>query len=153
LAIKKISALLINLSKDKEFLSQVSSDDRSYNHEMVVKTIALLKPKYEDISKRLNSLLSKLEEIAGQKATLEELLNPIPDEFLDPILSNLMRDPVKLPTSNITVDRSTISRILLTDNIDPFNRAPLTIEDLIPDVELKQKIDSWIETKLKELKR
>lgn len=35
------------------------------------------------------------------------------DEFLDPIMSTLMVDPVLLPSSRVTVDRSTIARHLL----------------------------------------
>lgn len=35
------------------------------------------------------------------------------DEFLDPIMSTLMSDPVLLPSSRVTVDRSTIARHLL----------------------------------------
>lgn len=35
------------------------------------------------------------------------------DEFLDPIMSTLMSDPVVLPSSRVTVDRSTIARHLL----------------------------------------
>jgi len=152
--LKKIIMLFINLSMDKDFLSEVSSDERSYNQEMLFKATTLMRNNnFEDIAKRFSNIVSQLDVIAGQKATLETLLSPIPDDFLDPILATLMRDPVKLPTSNITVDRGTITRILLTDPIDPFNRAPLTVEDLVPDTELKQKIDDWIESKLKDRKQ
>lgn len=41
-----------------------------------------------------------------QKENDEALVNP-PDEFLDPILSILMRDPVILPSSRVTVDKTT----------------------------------------------
>jgi hypothetical protein len=40
------------------------------------------------------------------KENEEALVDP-PDEFLDPILSTLMRDPVILPSSKISVDRPT----------------------------------------------
>ena len=43
-----------------------------------------------------------------------------------------MRDPVTLPKSRTVIDRSTIKSHLLSDSKDPFNRAPLTIEDVIP---------------------
>lgn len=58
-----------------------------------------------------------------------------------------MTDPVKLPTSGNTVDRTTIKRILLNDEHDPFNRAPLTFEQVEDDVEMKQRIQRWIEQK------
>lgn len=41
-----------------------------------------------------------------------------------------MRDPVKLPSSGVVVDRSTIRRHLLSDPSDPFNRAPLSESQL-----------------------
>lgn len=46
----------------------------------------------------------KIEE--RQKENDEALINP-PDEFLDPILSILMRDPVILPSSRVIVDKTT----------------------------------------------
>ena len=43
----------------------------------------------------------------------------------------LMEDPVILPTSKTSIDRSTIRSHLLSDPNDPFNRAPLKIEDVV----------------------
>lgn len=86
-----------------------------------------------------------------QKENDEALANP-PDEFLDPILSILMRDPVMLPSSKVVVDRSTISRHLLSEQFDPFCRMPLTMDQVIPNVELKSKIDAWIKERLDSFK-
>ena len=47
-------------------------------------------------------------------------------------MCTLMRDPVILPSSRAVVDRSTIKSHLLSDAKDPFNRVPLTIEDVTP---------------------
>lgn len=44
----------------------------------------------------------------------------------------VMRDPVRLPSSRAIMDRSTIKSHLLSETRDPFNRAPLTIEEVIP---------------------
>jgi len=44
----------------------------------------------------------------------------------------LMEDPVILPNSRMSIDRSTIRSHLLSDPHDPFNRVPLTMEDVIP---------------------
>ena len=49
---------------------------------------------------------------------------------IDPLMYTLMQDPVVLPTSRTTIDRSTIRSHLLSDPNDPFNRAPLKIEDV-----------------------
>ena len=58
-------------------------------------------------------------------------------------MATLMENPVILPTSHNTVDRSTIRQHLLSDPNDPFNRAPLKIEELIPDTELLEKINAF----------
>lgn len=47
----------------------------------------------------------------------------------------VMRDPVCLPSSKTILDRATIKSHLLSDSKDPFNRAPLTIEEVIPGKE------------------
>ena len=67
----------------------------------------------------------------------------VPDDFLDPLLQTVMRDPVTLPDSRITIDRSTIERHLLGSKTDPFNRSPLTVEALQPNDELRARIQEW----------
>ena len=84
-----------------------------------------------------------------EKMQEEEVPDDIPDEFLDPIQYTLMRDPVTLPSSKVTVDRATIQRHLLSDQTDPFNRSKLEEADLIPDLELKEKIEEWLASKKK----
>lgn len=51
-----------------------------------------------------------------------------------------MKDPVLLPTSGTVMERLTIKKHLLNDKTDPFNRAPLSEDDLVPQPELKEKI-------------
>jgi ubiquitin conjugation factor E4 B len=50
------------------------------------------------------------------------------------LMYTIMDDPVILPTSKISIDRSTIKSHLLSDPTDPFNRSPLKIEDVIPGI-------------------
>jgi len=50
----------------------------------------------------------------------------------DPLMYTLMEDPVILPSSRMSIDRATIRSHLLSDPNDPFNRVPLTMEDVIP---------------------
>lgn len=71
-------------------------------------------------------------------------MGEVPDDFLDPIQCTLMTDPVILPTSGQTLDRATITRHLLSDPKDPFNREPLTVDMLLPNVSLKERIDEWL---------
>ena len=43
------------------------------------------------------------------------------------------------------IDRVTIERSLLDNEINPFSREPMTVEDLVPDDELRQRIHKWKE--------
>ena len=54
-----------------------------------------------------------LQAIGRAQQEEEELLADAPDEFLDPIMGTLMKDPVLLPTSGNIVDRAIISRHIL----------------------------------------
>ena len=86
----------------------------------------------------------KVQRLDRQQRIDDEVLADAPEEFMDPIMSTLMIDPVILPSSKITVDRSTIARHLLSDQSDPFNRSPLTMDQVKRNTELKDKIDNWI---------
>ncbi|PNH06613.1 Acetyl-coenzyme A carboxylase carboxyl transferase subunit alpha, chloroplastic, partial [Tetrabaena socialis] len=70
----------------------------------------------------------------------------VPEDFLDPITSAIMADPVVLPDSQVSVDRATIERHFLTSLSDPFSRTPLTREALKPNVQLRDKIQEWLAT-------
>lgn len=52
----------------------------------------------------LNSCSAVLEARASYEVS-EASLGEVPDEFLDPVLCHLMRDPVLLPTSGTVMDR------------------------------------------------
>lgn len=84
---------------------------------------------------------------ADEAIMQEEDLGEVPDEFLCPITAEIMRNPVRLPTSGQICERGVISRILLSDQTDPFNRAPLTIEEVEELPELKAKIEEFIRSK------
>ncbi len=94
------------------------------------------------------SFVQAVEERIAAEAHAEEELGDVPDDFLDPVLYTLMEDPVILPTSNVTVDRTMIKTHLLSDPHDPFNRQPLSIADVVPNVELKERIDAWRRSRL-----
>jgi ubiquitin conjugation factor E4 B len=95
------------------------------------------------------SLPGLVETASLRVAEDEALFAEAPDEFLDEILSTFMKDPVILPSGHY-VDRSTITQHLLNDSIDPFNREAMTIDDVKPATELKARMNSWIEEKIRE---
>ena len=59
-----------------------------------------------------------------------------------------MRDPVRIPTSDLIVERKAIKQhLILNGNFDPYNRQELTEQDLEELPELKSKINLWIKEK------
>jgi ubiquitin conjugation factor E4 A len=51
--------------------------------------------------------------VRERQAAEEELYSDAPEEFLDPIMGTLMKDPVILPSSKNVVDRAVIARHIL----------------------------------------
>lgn len=66
-----------------------------------------------------------------------------PEEFLDPFLGSLMKDPVLLKTSNRVCDRSVALQCILRGGRDPFNNRKLSQAMLEPLPELANRIREW----------
>lgn len=92
----------------------------------------------------MRELSQECDHIQAESSAAEISIDDVPEDFVDSIMQTLMTDPVILPSSNKTVDRSTIARHLLSDQTDPFTRAPLSMSQVTPDVELKAKIDAFV---------
>lgn len=149
--LEKICQIYINLGrtgnnkKYKVFCSAVSSDGRSYSESLLPKaTDILYRTGMSQLATEFEELSMNVERIAVQNKLDEIPIEDIPDTFLDPIMSTLMTDPVMLPSSKIILDRSTIARHLLSDQTDPFNRSPLSMEEVLPQTDLKNQIETFI---------
>lgn len=142
-----------------------------YNYEILVRIGGV------GILGDLDQFAKNVEAAASHKKEEDEILIDAPDEFLDPIMSTLMTDPVILPSSKITIDRQTIARLeffclfkaflykiciiillilfrhLLSDQTDPFNRSPLTMDMVKSNIELQHRVQEWIQQKKQEKMR
>ena len=127
ITIKSILLNLIYIRKNESIVSLLLSKNDSYIKNSV---------------KRINNILSKKEKIKTLEYSYLNFLNDkinetldhnkdieIPDDLCDPIMDTLIENPVMLP-NNIIIDYGTISRHLLTNESNPFNREPLTLEIL-----------------------
>ena len=147
--LREVCESLLHVCPSKEFQDAAVNDAFFKNAAPLTKAIKvvtkhnLMTP--SDVAK-LIEFKDKLILLAVDAADLDELLNDAPSEFLDPLLDELMHDPVELPSGNI-LDRSTIIQQLLNDPIDPFNRAPMTMSDVKPCTELQGRIQHWIASK------
>ncbi|MQL85684.1 hypothetical protein Taro_018199 [Colocasia esculenta] len=132
--------------KEGNFPAAISKDGRSYNEQLFSAAADVLRKIGVDgrVVAEFIELGAKAKAAASEALDAEETLGEIPDEFLDPIQYTLMKDPVILPSSRISIDRAVIQRHLLSDNTDPFNRSPLTQDMLIPNTELKARITEFV---------
>ncbi|AET41351.1 ubiquitin-ubiquitin ligase UFD2 Ecym_8055 [Eremothecium cymbalariae DBVPG len=150
--LKTLSEVYINLSGEDEFISAVARDGRSFNKELFDRLVHILGHKTglatQEQCEKLLEFASKTHQrmLAAEEEDLD--MGDVPEEFLDPLMYTIMKDPVILPTSKVTIDRSTIKAHLLSDSTDPFNRTPLKLEDVIPDDSLRLRIEEFKRTKI-----
>ena len=139
------------------FIEGVIKDERSYKFSnfdraknLVAnnKNITISEPDFNNYIKFVDNLRREEKIIKN-----EENYDDAPQEFLDGLTFLIMTDPVKLPKSQVILDRKTIETHLLSDQTDPFNREPLTKEMLIPCPTLKAKIEEYIQNKKNEKRR
>ncbi len=149
--LSSIISIYICFKEYKEFLEFVVKDERSYNIENFERVVVLKEngkitldyDKFDDYKSFLQMLKDLEIEIKAKHISYDDA----PDEYLDPITTVLMEDPVMLPASNMILDRATIATHLLSDPTDPFNRSMLTIEEVISCPELKSKILEYRKSK------
>ena len=144
--------IYLTLGGEEEFVRSVAGDERSFSPQLFESCVGIMKRtgmtpeainSFTCLSGKILAALGK----DSQDRTNEEITadsGNIPDEYLDPILFNLMVDPVLLPTSQMIVDRATIQAHLLNDQHDPFNRQPLNIDQVQAVPELKAEIEAFL---------
>lgn len=144
--LSEIVDVYLNLQEKENFRLAIARDGRSYKPDNFNKATSIMRRfalKSDEEIGRWERLAAQVQEAKEADEQEEADLGEIPDEFLDPLIFDIMKDPVILPQSKMTIDRAVIQSHLLSDPHDPFNRAPLKIEDVIPNTELKQKIESF----------
>ncbi|GKZ85214.1 hypothetical protein AnigIFM56816_010980 [Aspergillus niger] len=154
--LSEIVDVYLNLMGKENFIIAVARDGRSYKPANFEKAADILRKwslKSPEEFRRWEQLQKKVKAAKEADDQAEEDLGEVPDDFLDPLMYTLMEDPVILPGSRVSIDRATIRSHLLSDPHDPFNRAPLKMEDVIPDTELKAKIESFKSERLAERRR
>lgn len=128
-----------------EFHQAIANDERSYRKELFDAAISRLKKAVilnEVEIERFRGIGEEVEKLVKLKNLDDQDFEDAPDEFKDPLMDTLMKDPVTLP-SGVVMERSIIERHLLNSSTDPFSRLPLTADELLPNIDLKQRIQAW----------
>ena len=144
--------IYLSFSGNESFIRSVAGDERSFSPQLFENCVGIMKRTgmSSDFIESFTKLSEKIMILSGESGAKESQTEidteNIPEEYLDPILFNLMVDPVRLPASHMVVDRATIQAHLLNDPHDPFNRQPLRIEQVEPMTELKKEIEEFIKS-------
>ncbi|CCC70440.1 hypothetical protein NCAS_0E03700 [Naumovozyma castellii] len=154
--LKAVCTVYINLADQDDFVAAVARDTRSFKEELFKKAVFILGRRTGLVSDQFCARLLNFGKAAQTQKEQEEQedieLGDVPDEFLDPLMYTIMVDPVTLPTSHVNIDRSTIKAHLLSDSTDPFNRSPLKLDEVIPNDDLREKIQAFIKEKRQKTK-
>lgn len=149
LLLRTLCAIYVNLGARPEFLAAIARDERSYRQEVFVTVCQILRHRIAGVAESEAAAFEAF--VARLEASARELVedepwsdSEVPDEFQDPIMSTLMRDPVTWEGSHVTCDRAVITRQLLNEPIDPYTRRPLTAAQLVSVPDLKRRIDDWV---------
>ena len=152
--LNSIITIYLSFKDYKEFLEFLVLDERSFKIENFERVIVLKEdgkfPLEYNCFLDFKSLVENLRLIDSDIKSKQINYDDAPEEYLDQITTVLMEDPVRLPSSNMILDRTTIETHLLSDPTDPFNRTKLSKEELISCPELKQKVLDYKQSKLNE---
>ncbi|SGY17721.1 BQ5605_C015g07870 [Microbotryum silenes-dioicae] len=149
-----VLAIFLELGPRSEFQYAVAKDGRSYSKDLFDRATRIARKTAIKTDVELREIVQLVEKVEVIKAAEEEddAMGEIPDDFLDPLTYEIMRDPVRLPSSKTVVDRSTIKQHYLSDATDPFNRVPLKWENIVDAADVKEQIEAFLaERKAKRL--
>ena len=143
----------IEVITDKsEFINIIASNKDFYSKDDIIKTL----DKYGEIKftdeKTLKEILEKYmqnidEKIESLEKEKEKYSCDIPVKFKDPILFQVIRDPIEIPEVKQILDKYTIMNHLTFSETNPFTNKELTKEDLLKynnQPEVKIRIDKFI---------
>ena len=156
LILTKLSNVYSCYFNEEEFIKTISCDKETYDPKLMDKMIRILSKKdclKWETSGKLHHLSTQATKLYNEITEEEIEYEDVPEEFCDPILMSMIEEPIMIPGMDLIVEESVIKRHLLTNDENPFNRTPLTTQQLIdynkqPDViekinEFKKQLNDW----------
>ena len=114
-----------NTTHQQAFLESVVGDRAKYKPELFTRVAKIISKygiyKTEEEKQKFFELAEVLEGKFKQLTESENEMGEVPEEFLDPLTFEIMKDPVLLP-NGVAIDRPNIERHLLSDPCNPFTR-------------------------------
>ena len=145
---------LKKLIENDNYIETISKNNNFYDKTDIDKTIEM----YGEIKLGQDILIKdvltnyclKIEENINKLSNNNEKYSKeIPNKFRDPILFNVINDPVEIPEVKQILDRYTINNHLTFSETNPFTNKPLTKKELEKynnSVEVKERVLNFIDS-------
>lgn len=105
----------------------------------------------DECARAFASVMESTAHLRAIKQSVEAIVADAPEDYQDPLLGSLMINPVLLPSGKI-MDRRVLQRHLQSFpdscGLDPFTRAPLTLQMAVPCPDLASEISEYVASKL-----
>ena len=131
------------------FIKMLKEDTKTYKLDNYKELSAYVMSLTCEGSGICNNIAEIVEELEKEDEN-ETYITDMPDEFLDPLMFIPIKDPIMLPVKDNNIDmileKSCLVKQLLINGENPFNREPLTLEDVEKYNEqesVKEKIKSF----------
>ena len=113
----------------------------------VIRTFGLLP---EEAVEELEALGLRVSAAAAAVGHEDDLYADAPEDFVDQLTGAVMEDPMTLPKSGVTLDRTSIMRHLLSSQTDPFSRRGCLqcAPPMCTVARMACVVAAWIESKL-----
>ncbi len=109
--IKQLVSLYYMISDSELLKKEIIGDDRSYSKEILLdigSTAFKKKLVNQKVLEKFEKLIQQLDQLKEKKIIYDKIVANCPDEFNCGLLYVLMKNPVKLPSSGLIVDLSSI---------------------------------------------
>jgi hypothetical protein len=107
--------------------------------------------KFINIMKEMNIVtITKYQSIMNELYQKNKTEDNIPNEFVDPMICEMIEDPVEIPITKVIMDEKIIYKHIILKEDNPFNRQRLSIEELNEYQEkedVKFRIEEWKKSK------
>ncbi|KAK0402677.1 hypothetical protein QR680_016470 [Steinernema hermaphroditum] len=118
-------------------LESSNTNDNEADERLLMEEIDSLKNDVESKRDELNNIFAQVDDRRRNRE--------VPDYLCGKISFEIMHDPVITP-SGITYDRDSIKDHLhRVGHFDPITRAPLTVDQLIPNLAMKEVVDTFLQ--------
>ncbi|KAK0619968.1 hypothetical protein B0T14DRAFT_520320 [Immersiella caudata] len=104
----------------------------------------LLDSERQEVREEWDRKMEIMRGVFEKSRAAHEQRRKVPDWAIDDISFGFMHDPVITKTGK-SYERASMLEHLLRSNTDPLTREPLRIEDLRPNIDLKQACDEFLE--------